>query len=221
MPLDRLAEYLKHLASVLGDPKRLHLLKVETGSTVPVLHIDPEAIEPVRRRGAEIRMGLAGREAMDAYRSINRMLREDNAQAALYEGDAQIIPFPGQGETPEAVSGIKQHGSIEGHIQKVGGAGDWVPVQIRTMDETTLSGCYAKRQLAKQLGNHLFEPVRLYGRGRWTRRPDGTWEIERFWIDSFEKLSDEALPSVIAALRRVKATWRESPVADILKDENE
>src|SRR5262249_35209504 len=133
----------------------------------------------------------------------------------------EIFPFPGKGEGPAAISGIKQQGSIEGHIQKVGGAGDWVPVQIRTMDETTITGCYAKRQLAKQLGNHLFEPARLYGRGRWTRTPDGKWDIDKFWIDSFEKLSDEPLPSVIAALRRVKAAWPEDPVADILRDENE
>jgi hypothetical protein len=95
MPLDRLAEYLKHLATMLGEPQHLHLIKMETASANAVLRVDGESVEHVRRRGDEVRRGTAPREAMESYRVINIMLQQDKGRATLYEGDAEIIPFRG------------------------------------------------------------------------------------------------------------------------------
>lgn len=221
MPLDRLAEYLAQLATMLGEPERLHLIRVESGSTKPVLKIDAEAVDHIRQRAHDIRIGIAPQSALQSYRNINAMLRGDKARAALFEGTAEIIQFPGKDEAEGPISGIQQRGSIDGVLQKVGGNRDWVPVQLRTMDETTVTGCYAKKTVAKQLGNHLFEPVRLHGRGRWTRAQTGGWYLDRFWIDTFDTLDDEPLPTVIDALRAIKVKWQKNPIADILGEEKD
>jgi hypothetical protein len=94
MPLDRLAEYIRQLAIVLGSPEHVHLIRVENGSAIPVLRVDLKAFERIRQRGLEVRRGIAPRDAMEGYRAINRMLREDKGRAALYEGGAEIIPSP-------------------------------------------------------------------------------------------------------------------------------
>jgi hypothetical protein len=219
MPLDRLIDYMGQLPAMLGEPKHLHLLKVESGSTVPVLRVDQDGIERIRQRSGEIRNGTAPNEAMEAYRNVNRMLREDGATASLYEGDAEIIPFPGQKEPPPLVSGVQQQGSLDGQLIKIGGEKDWVPIQLLTLEEAKITGCYAKKALAKQMGSHLWESVRLYGRGRWTRTVQGQWHLDKFYIDSFETLSEQPLPSVVTELRNIKSDWIENPIADILDEQ--
>jgi hypothetical protein len=223
MPLDRLADYLKHLAGMLGEPHHLHLIKMETASANAVLRVDEEAVEHIRRRGSEVRRGIAPREAMDSYREFNSMLQQDKGTATLYEGDAQIIPFPGAGAQPQpvVVPSVMQQGHLDGELIKVGGQKPWVPIQLVPMGDARLSGCYARKALAKRMGNHLYEPVRLYGRGRWNRTEQGRWDLDHFWVDNFETLSSETLPSVVAALRGVKTDWHPTPVADILSDERE
>ena len=116
--------------------------------------------------------------------------------------------------------GVQQLGTLDGKIEKVGGAKAWVPVQLRTLDGLRITGCLAKRDVAKQLGNHLFEPVRLYGRGKWTRTHDGRWYMDEFLVDTFKIISGDPLPNVVAMLRTVKADWIANPVADILSDES-
>lgn len=221
MPLDRLAEYLRNLAIMLGEPEHLHLVKVETGSTSAVLRVDEQAFDRIRRRGQEIGRGTAPREAMESFRAINRLLREDGGAASLKEGQAEIIQFPGAEQAEaEPITGIKQQGTLDGQLLKVGGAGTEVPIQLLTTDRTKITGCYANRSLAKKMGSHLFEPVRLFGRGRWIRSPDGDWSVERFKVDEFEPLSDESLPNVVAKLRNIDSDWHPKPVQDILSDEN-
>jgi hypothetical protein len=210
-----LINYLRELATVLGEDEAIHLVDLESSSTVPVLKIDNAVRERVYKRAAEVRSGIAPREAMLGYRRLNQMLREDRGTGSLYEeGNAEIIPFPGSDELPGSISGIQQEGTLDGKLLKVGGARDWVPVQLQTPDEI-ITGCYAKRTTAKDMGSHLFDEIRLYGRGRWTRTERGDWILDRFWIDNFEPLSPKPLPDVVASLRAIRANWRPNPIAGI------
>ena len=215
MPLDRLLKYLDALSIMLGEAPHLHLIRIESASTVPVFKVDEEAAERVRQRATLVRTGTAPLRAMREYRRINRMLREDEGSATLLEGSAEIVPFPGKSAAPEGISGINQPGNLDGELQKVGGRNEWSPVQLQLRDESILSGCYARRYLAKELGHHLFEPVRLYGRGRWNRSPDGEWTLDRFYVDSFDRLDDKPLPSVVEALRATHVRMPDDPVAKL------
>lgn len=219
MPLSKLTDYLSELANMLGDPPGVHLMRVESSSTVPVLKVDDEAYAAVIARVQEVRAGTAPVASLNSYRRINEMLRKDKAKAALAEGGAEIISFPGVEEPQGLVSGITQRGSIDGELLKVGGAKPWVPIHLRTLDGDTITGCFAKRQLAKQLATDLFEPIRLHGRGRWARTADGRWVLDKFWIETFEKLRDDDLLEVVHKLRSVRTEWVENPIADILRDE--
>ncbi len=211
MPLGRLSEYLKELADMLGDEQKLHLIKVESGTTVPVLRVDD--IDMVHERAAAITSGIAPAAAMRSYRNINRMLREDKTSALLFDGTAEIIPFPGKEAVPN-ISGVREQGRLDGTLIKIGGAKDWVPIQLQTLEGEIIAGCYTQRSTAKDMGTRLFEPIRVFGRGRWCRMPEGKWELERFWVDSFEPLDATPLLEIVAALRSVNAKWQPNPVAN-------
>jgi hypothetical protein len=203
MPMARLAEYLAELAAILGEPHAVHFVRLEAGSTAVVHKVEKEAAPKVLGRAEAVRRGDGPPEAMKAYRRINTLMRDDNASGALSEtSGAVIIDFPGREETRPEFSYLTQQGSLDGEVIRVGGVATAVPVLIRESGRV-LGGCYADRRLAKQLARRLFEPVRLFGTGRWNRTEMGGWELERFNIDHFQELSDEPLSSVVAALRAV------------------
>jgi hypothetical protein len=205
IPMARLAEYMGQLATILGEPASVHFVRLKPGSTSIVHKVQSEAVPKVRDRAAAVRRGDAPRDALRAYEAVNKMLRDDNGTGALKEStDAVIIPFPGVRTAEEKYAGIRERGTIDGEIIRVGGPHKWVPVLIEAEGET-FSGCWADRVLAKQLAVRLFEPVRLYGTGKWSRGADGKWTLQEFLIERFEALSDEPLSEVLGRIRAINA----------------
>ncbi len=215
MPLGRLAEYLAELATMLGEDHAIHLVEVDEGSTVLVHKIDHEAVPKIRDRAAAIQAGRAPVTSMRSYKKVNHMLRDDNGAAALLEGVAEILEFPGKRAVLPPFMTVSERGEIDGEVVRVGGIGDPVPVLLST-EGHTVSGCWARRSVAKPLAQRLFEPVRLFGEGRWERSPEGQWSLISFRIDSFGQLEDEPLSETVNKLRAIPVDWGEDPIADLL-----
>jgi hypothetical protein len=217
LPLGRLADYLEELATLLGESKFVHLLRIEPGSTVIVSKIDAEAVPKVRDRTAAVRRGEAPADAMRAYRQINHLLREDKGTGVLVEETgAEVIRFPGSNDDRPEFTSVLQQGELDGEVIRVGGVGEPVPIMLQARGQA-LTGIYAKRSVAKPLARHLFEPVRLYGSGRWTRSADGNWELDRFVVDRFEVLDERPLSSLVLALRALPGgEWGSDAVNDLL-----
>lgn len=206
IPMARLAEYMTELATLLGEPASVHFVKLKGGSTGIVHKIQPEAVPKVRERARAVRRGEAPRDALRAYENVNKMLRDDNGTGALkeQENDAVIIPFPGVKNAGEKFSAIRESGTIDGEVIRVGGPHKWVPVLVQT-DGEAFSGCWAERAVAKQLAQHIFEQVRLHGTGKWDRTIEGKWVLREFAIERFEPLSGEPLSEAIGRIRAIKA----------------
>ena len=216
MPLERLLEYLRELSIMLEAGQELHLVRVDSSSTEPVFKVDPKVAPGVQARARAVRTGIAPRAALRSYRRINKMLREDATSAVLCEDSAEIIPFPGiEEEPPHAITGIREQGAMDGRLVRVGGHRDWVPLLLEAPNESSLTGFWAKRPLAKEIGKHLFETLRLYGQGRWNRSEEGDWRLDHFTVNDFETIGDEPLPDVVAALRSVRARWPKDPIAEL------
>lgn len=198
MPMSWLAEYLGQLALMLGESTAVHFVRLETGSTSIIHRIEREAIPKVKARTASIRKGLGPRDFVRAYRRINKMLREDNGSAVWREErtEAQIIVFPGRRDTEEEIVGISQRGSIDGEVVRVGGLQDVVPIMLRC-EHDELSGCWARKPVAKDLARRLFEPVRLFGTGRWNRNGEGLWKLDVFRVESFAPLRNAQLSTAL------------------------
>ena len=117
----RLAEYMAELATMLGETGSVHFVKLKRGSTGIIHKVQVEAVPKVRERASAVRRGDAPRDALRAYENVNKMLRDDNGTGALKESnDAIIIPFPGIKSAEEKYAAIKERGTIDGEIIRVG-----------------------------------------------------------------------------------------------------
>lgn len=218
MPLRRLAEYLSDLSDLFGEDKSVHLIRIESGSTVPVMLVEREAEPKILERLSAVGRKDAPPEAMRAAKSIDEKLRKDNAKGEILSpsGDNLII-FPGRerGE-PLTYGPFNQLGVIIGTPIMVGGKNDPVPVHIEA--QGAVYDCLARRGVAKEIAPYLFtRTIRAEGAGRWTRRSSGEWEMVKFTIKSFTLLADNSLRDTIQKLRAIPAEWKnkEDPLGEL------
>lgn len=216
LPMARLAQYLAKLADVLGERKHVHLVSIEEGSTALVHEIEPTAVPNVRSRVQAVGRGEAPRDAQEAYRSLDGYLREDRARAVLRErdNDQKVLEFPGADDAEDPYPLVREHGRILGVVIRVGGTGDRIPILIES-DGEPISGCHASRDVAKILAHHLFEPVRLVGKGSWLRDAEGRWKVQRFNIEAFESIKSTKVSEALSELRAVAGDWTEEDYRDL------
>jgi hypothetical protein len=177
--------------------------------------VDREAVPKVQQRAASVRRGDAPPDALKAFKSLNRMLREDNAVGALRErSTAVVLKFPGRLQPEEKFTAVRQYGSIDGTINRIGGKDDTIHVSLE-MDGQQVSGCYTNKTVAKELRHVLFDAVRLFGRGKWSRDGDGKWSLEEFKIEGFEALKDAPLSQVLTELRSIPTEWTDESYAEL------
>lgn len=218
MPMMRLAEYLADFATLLGEEASVHLLRIEAGSTCPVVLVDWESEPKVRDRLIRVRDQAGPEDAMRAAHSIDNRLVEDNGSATVIAPAKQkIIEFPGiKRPRPIEWPSINQAGQLVGIPIAVGGKQDLVPVHLQ--DGTDEYFLLAQRDKAKQIAPYLFTTaIRVSGRGRWRKEPGGPWVLERYVIDDFEPMAITGVAEGIKQLRDIRADWksRKDPLAEL------
>ncbi len=211
LPMARLAEYLTQLAVILGETGSVHLVRIEGGSTVLVHEIEPAARPSIESRIRALREGSGPLAARGAVQKMNDYLAEDDAKASLYNGDtdSRLFAFPGRTESGDNLRSPRQRGTVSGVIVRVGGVGERIPVLLHSHGKQ-IAGCHADRAMARELGHHLFEPVRLHGEGQWRRGADGAWGIDHFRIWSFTRLNTDTLTAALEKLRPFVADWNDN-----------
>jgi hypothetical protein len=223
IPMERLAEYIKALAQLMGETGSVHFGKVTEGSVVLHAAIDQPAQVKVRERIGGLGNRSNRRDVDRAFSVLDDMLRKDNATGKLVEvGGTNIIPFPGRNRPEPVVFGpFKQEGSLEGQVIRVGGKDDTIPVHLRD-GAIVHTGLNATEDVARRIAQHLLGPiVRVNGTGTWFREGDGTWQLKSFRISDFELLDETPLDAVVARLRAVRGSgWGEvpDPVRELLED---
>ena len=210
--MERLADYMRALAVLLGETHSVHFVKIAEGSTQIVHRIEPEAAPKIETRLHRVRARDAPNEALGAYDALNEYLRDDGTSGALREGanGNQIIAFPGADEFIEPEFGpFNESGTIDGVVIRLGGKRERVPVHIETRDGMDV-GCAATRAIAKELAQHLFgNELRLTGTGRWFRDRYGKWVPRTFNVTSFELLDTRSLTELAAELSAIEgAGWK-------------
>ena len=130
----------------------------------------------------------------------------------------EFLAFPGR-DRPKALSygPFTQERSLDGLLISVSGKDDTIPLRLQNGD-TTYSNCDTTRAIARDLGKHLFEPIRVHGTGKWLRDRDGTWTLIRFRVHRFDVLAKDSLRESVAALRAVPGSgWNDiaDPLAEL------
>jgi hypothetical protein len=219
IPMARLARYMEGFADLLGHEAAVHFDRLEEGSTQIVTRVDFEDVPKVRARLDRLARGEGDSESLKAREDIDRLLADDNATGFIADSSsAQVIAFPGVNRPkPQRYGPFNQDGSLDGLIVSVGGTDRTKHVQLQNGD-TKYTNIETDQEMARRLARHLFEPVRVFGGGRWLREEDGTWTLRSFRVRDFMVLRDESLRDAIEGLRAVKgADWKnmEDPIATL------
>ena len=211
IPMVRLAEYMADLATLLGEYKSVHFVRLAAGSTQVVHTVEYEAEPKIRERVLSVRNDEGPVEAMRAARSINKRLAEDNASGLIKEPTgSKILEFAGKKRFIQPEYGpFNQPGVLDGIPIRVGGETDPVPVHLEEPGQEPHI-CYASRVIARQIAPYIFSTMlRVDGIGRFHRDADGKWIRDRFTIHSFKKLRDVPLSESINKLRAIKSSLHE------------
>jgi hypothetical protein len=216
MPMARLAEYMSALAQMLGEPTAVHFDRLQAGSTNLLHKIEREAIPKVLDRADSVRRGDAAKETLDSFRAINRMLREDGARGFYRQEDkrAKILMFPGRDEFIQRPLIIRQHGSMDGCLMRVGGIDATIHLTLQSEDRR-IFGCWTTKAIGKRIARHLFEPVRVHGIGKWLRDIDGNWEVQDFKVEAFEELDALPLSQALSTLRAIPGEWGDNALEEL------
>jgi hypothetical protein len=232
IPMAKLADYMADFAALLGEDNAVHFIGLKPGSTQLVARVEFEDAPKVTTRLQDIRRGNPPKDALKIFEQIDKRLANDNAIGRIFvEGDdaaapVDLLTFPGR-DRPKAQSygPFTQEGNLDGILIAVGGKDDTVPLRLQN-GETTYSNCDTTRTIARDLGKHLFEPVRVHGTGRWMRETDNTWTLLRFRVHRFEVLEKNSLRETVTALRAVKGSaWKDmanplAELADLRRDDD-
>ena len=223
IPMERLGEYIKALAQLIGETASVHFEGVTKGSVVLHAAIDQPAQVKVRERVSGLGGRATSKEVSRAFGVLDDMLRKDNATGKLVEvGGQVVVPFPGRSRPEPVVFGpFKQDCTLEGQVIRVGGKDETIPVHLR--DGVILhTGLNATEDVARRIAKHLLGPtIRVHGTGTWLRDGDGTWQLKSFRISDFELLDETPLDGLVARLRAVRGSgWSDvpDPVRELLAD---
>ena len=224
IPLDRLIEYLQQMVILLGDPDQLHLISIDEGSVKPIIRATKTVVNNSKHNLKNIKSGIGTRKQNDAHKKIRGMLRRDapgsNIQAHIYYKKQILLKISPEDEISKPISGIRQHTTIDGQLIRVGGVSEDASLSIQDLQGKTISGLFAKRAIAKDLGALLWEPVRLSGVGVWDRTIEGEWILNRMQVQSFEKLVDQELDVLVDNLVSLNLPWPENTMS-LLTEERE
>jgi hypothetical protein len=165
---------------------------------------------------------MAEKELLSLIARIDERLANDNATGRILEEidgqNAELIVFPGRDRPKVPTYGpFNQEGHLDGVLISVGGKGDTINIRLQN-GTSTYSKCETTRAIAREMGRHLFEPVRIHGTGRWLRDAQGNWILVVFRVTRFDVLEGGSLREAVAALRVVPGSgWKEidDPLAEL------
>jgi hypothetical protein len=218
--MERLAQYMVDLATLLGSQSKVHFSRLEGGSLVLVESIEEEAVPKVRERIDGVRKRSAPEDAIMAFDRLDNRLLEDTAVGLIETDLEKVIEFPGRNRPLlDTFAPFVEYGSLDGRLIRVGGRDETVPVYLEEGD--IIHMCNSNREMARNLAPHLFGgPLRVWGNGRWYRDQFGNWVMDRFTITHFAPLDDSNLTDVVSKLRAVPGNGMKSlddPISDLMR----
>lgn len=218
LPMARLAAYLVQLASLFGNSERVHFDKLKRGSAIFLTKVETQAVPKVEARLHQATGLDAPEDVAKIYRTVNKMLRDDNASGVLKKSKgATIIKFPGKKAPIAETIRVVETGSLEGILIRVGGTDETLPVWLQDVDGVIYYCNTRDRQIARQLAAYyLGPPVRVHGSGKWLRNQDEKWELEEFTVANFEPLVEQTLAQTVEDIRAIPGNeWDEvdDPIA--------
>ena len=208
--MERLAEYLKEFATLLGNEANVHFDKVEKNCAALASYSDHTVTPKIRRRLEEVIEGSAPKTAIKSNSAIDEMMCADNAVGYVdFGGKTKLIEFPGRKRAPQQRIGPVQRRSVmEGQIFQIGGKDETINVHLCNPQKPSETyRAEVSISLARRLMPYfLVGKVRLFGEADWYRT-DAGWLMSpnSFTALDFAPLVDCGLGVTINSVREIFA----------------
>ncbi|MBO9419731.1 hypothetical protein J7481_09525 [Labrenzia sp. R4_2] len=216
IPMVRLGEYLQQLAIMLGEEDGVHFARVEKGSTKVVATLDAgQPAQNVHARAYAVRDGRAPRDSMNAFRRIEEMVAQDGGRARLQFGTATVLRFTGRNILKAGAFKLIDTGTVTGRLYSLSeGSDQSIRGRIRPQFGSGYISCTAGPEFSAILRRHLFEAVRVTGKGEWTRSEEGGWTCQHLDVIEVKPVKNTTLREAIETLRAIDAQWGDDPLAE-------
>ncbi len=206
IPMDRLGEYIRQFAELLGTDNQPVFKGIKKASTGLKAAIPDERRQYAHLRLVEARTEPDSRPAK-FLRNIEGMLGQDKIKAAqlLDAAENVVYLFTGHAEETIQTERLHQEGTVDGVVTGLVGADDTMHLHLRDHFERDLRLVVRDEIFARELLAWFRNgSVRLYVHGTWLRTEFG-WvpEANKCTVDHFESLDDTPLHEVFMALAKI------------------
>lgn len=213
--MDRLAEYMREFAQLLGVENQPVFAGIKNAS------VGLRAKVPAKHRNSAWKRVQAAKSLPDSkparhLHKIESMLGEDAFSSAELKdnSDKVVYLFQPKEQTNMYSASIKQHGEIDGVVTGIVGADDTMHLHVRDALSRDLRLVVKDEALARDLLTHFRHGhVRLRVHGVWVRTEDG-WipETSRCTVDGYELLDETPACEVFERLASAPGNgWCELP----------
>lgn len=218
LPIGRLAEYIKNFANLVGPNSNVRFQRVGKGSAALINRAPQETVPEVRARIAAAQQGEGPKEAVNGLTGLKGMLAQDVTSGRIKEESRKIIEFPKP--TTPLYGPVYEEGTLEGIVIRIGGKDQTIHIHLK--DGERVYPCYTTDLAkAKALRSYLLEyekPIRISGKGKWCKSPNGAWDLLDFKIADYEPLSNDELQQVLERMRQIPGSgWDkiDDPLAEL------
>ncbi|RKT63091.1 hypothetical protein DFR40_0141 [Azonexus fungiphilus] len=198
-PMDRLGEYIRQFAELLGQDNMPVFKGIKNASVGIRAAIPENRTNNTFARIVQAKSDPKSRAAK-VLQGIQNLLGEDGIpEAELLDSSSKVIYlFKGNPADSEQVSRVFQHGSIDGIVTGLVGADDTMHLHLRDYFDRDMRLVIRDEALARELVLRFRQgSVRLNLHGQWVRTDSG-WipESGKCIVTSFEDL-DDMVPSEV------------------------
>ncbi|MFM0327715.1 hypothetical protein [Caballeronia glebae] len=220
IPMERLGEYIRQFAELLGTDNHPVFAGIKKASTGLKAAIPHDRRPYAQARLVEAKSKPASKPAR-LLRGIEEMLGRDLIRKAqlLDSANNVVYLFEGRHEESNQAAKLYQQGTVDGTLTGIVGADDTMHAHLRDHFDRDLKLIIRDEGLARELLKQFRSGlVRLHIRGMW-QRTDFGWapESNKCTVEAFDVLDDSSLRDIFSDFASTPDNgWRsmEDPLAE-------
>jgi hypothetical protein len=215
IPMDRLGEYIRQFAELLGTENQPIFKGIKRASTGLKAAIPQGRVQYAHVRLVQAKTQPDSKPAK-YLANIEEMLGADSIkEAQLLDASENVVYlFHGIADEKESTSRLTQVGSVDGVVTGLVGADDTMHLHLRDYMEHDLRLVIRDEEMARALLLQFRTGVvRVHVHGTWIRTDSG-WlpEASKCSVDRFEVLEETPIGEVFAQLASIENNgWKDLP----------
>lgn len=213
IPLDRLAEYLREFALILGKDNQPVFSSVSEGSVLLCAKIPGNKQSHVEQRLLDAQRGDTQSGVSKHLFHLEAMMLNDGISKAEFLNPRQQVLVSLHAANEPVYHSVSQTGEVDGEITGVMGADDTMHITLKEWGGRIVK-LVADVRTGRELGHHLRTgSVRLYAHGQWNRT-DAGWKPDpkKCFVDRFEVLDETGVVEIFNELRAIPGNgWTTEP----------